>query len=73
MRDRGRYALKSPAIGMEGDAALMARFAREANALRMVSHPNLVAAIDVFVEAGCLYLVMERVAGQTLGKANADG
>ncbi len=64
-----RHALKSPAIGMTPDPELLKRFAREANALRMIEHPNLVAAVDVFVEAGGLYLVMERVEGQTLTKA----
>jgi serine/threonine protein kinase len=67
------YALKSPATGMSEDVGLMKRFAREANALRMVEHPNLVAAVDVFVEAGCLFLVMERVSGRTLSKVLADG
>jgi len=44
------------------------RFAREANALRLLDHPNLVAAIDVFVESGYLFLVMEKVEGPTLGQ-----
>ena len=34
--------------------------------LRMLDHPNLVAAADVFVEAGYLFLVMEKVVGRTL-------
>ena len=59
-----RYALKAPASGMNSDAAK--RFAREVNAVRMLDHPNLVAAVDVFVESGFLFLVMERVVGQTL-------
>src|SRR5262245_41632521 len=67
------YALKSPAHGMTDDPALLKRFAREANALRMIEHPNLVAALDVFVDAGCLYLVMERVPGTTLGKLISQG
>ena len=64
-----RYALKCPAMGMTPDPALLKRFAREANALRMIEHPNLVAAIDVFAEAGGLYLVMECVNGENLTKA----
>ncbi|MBX3157286.1 MAG: serine/threonine protein kinase [Deltaproteobacteria bacterium] len=72
--DAGRdFALKSPAMGFEHDAELNRRFAREANALRLLDHPNLVAAVDVFVEAGRLFLVMERVTGRTLGKAMATG
>jgi eukaryotic-like serine/threonine-protein kinase len=67
------YALKSPATNMSPDLELMKRFEREANALRMIEHPNLVAAVDVFVEEGLLCLVMERVAGSTLSEALADG
>ncbi|MDB4958086.1 MAG: serine/threonine protein kinase with repeat [Myxococcales bacterium] len=67
------YALKSPASGMNPSAQTNKRFAREANALRMLDHPNLVAAADVFVEAGFLFLVMERVNGRTLTKAIAEG
>ena len=60
-----RYALKAPMQDLEGiDVAR--RFAREANALRLLDHPNLVAAVDVFSEAGRLYLVMEKVDGETL-------
>jgi serine/threonine-protein kinase len=65
------YALKAPASGMTPEAAK--RFAREANAVRMLDHPNLVAAVDVFVEGGYLFLVMEKVTGKTLTAAIADG
>src|SRR5262249_28148742 len=68
-----RYALKSPASGMNTQAEATKRFAREANALRMLDHPNLVSAVDVFVEAGYLFLVMERVKGVTLRKVIAQG
>lgn len=61
-----RYAMKSPLTDSPGNN-VTARFAREANALRMLEHPNLVAALDVFVEAGTMFLVMERVRGVTLG------
>src|SRR5438270_12989350 len=63
-----RYALKSPASGMNPAAETTKRFAREANAVRLLDHPNLVAAVDVFVEAGYLFLVMEKVTGRTLTK-----
>src|SRR5512143_384720 len=53
-----RYALKSPAQGMQTSPELTKRFAREVNAVRMLDHPNLVSAVDVFVEAGYLFLVM---------------
>jgi serine/threonine-protein kinase len=67
------FALKSPASGMNPAAEATKRFAREANAVRMLDHPNLVAAVDVFVEAGYLFLVMERVHGRTLTKTLAEG
>jgi serine/threonine protein kinase len=67
------FALKSPASGMNPQAESTKRFAREANALRMLDHPNLVAAVEVFVEAGYLFLVMERVHGRTLTKVIHEG
>jgi eukaryotic-like serine/threonine-protein kinase len=66
------FAVKSPAGGMNPQAEATKRFAREANALRMLDHPNLVAAVDVFVDAGYLFLVMERVHGRTLTKIIAQ-
>jgi serine/threonine-protein kinase len=66
-----RYALKSP-DGLTGSDAAK-RFAREANALRLLDHPNLVAAVDVFVEGKVLYLVMERVVGRSLTELISQG
>ena len=72
--DEGRrFALKSPLTDVKGGTDVTRRFAREANALRLLEHPNLVAAIDVFVEAGMLFLVMEKVEGGTLGKMMRQG
>ena len=51
-----RFALKSPASGLNPAAETTKRFAREANAVRMLDHPNLVTAVDVFVEGGYLFL-----------------
>jgi serine/threonine protein kinase len=68
-----RYALKSPASGMNPAAETTKRFAREANAVRLLDHPNLVTAVDVFVEAGYLFLVMEKVSGRTLTKVLGEG
>jgi serine/threonine-protein kinase len=67
------FALKSPAGGLNPAAEATKRFAREANAVRMLDHPNLVQAVDVFVEAGYLFLVMERVHGKTLTKIMTEG
>ena len=63
-----RYALKSPASGLRADAGIWRRFAREAKAMCLIDHPNVVSVVDVFVEAESLYLVMELVAGTTLDK-----
>jgi serine/threonine protein kinase len=68
-----RFALKSPVMDVSASGEVTRRFAREANALRLLDHPNLVAAHDVFVEGGKLYLVMERVVGRTLGNALSQG
>jgi eukaryotic-like serine/threonine-protein kinase len=68
-----RFALKAPIVDVNPSGDVTRRFAREANALRLLDHPNLVAAVDVFVEAGFLFLVMEKVAGRTLGQALAPG
>jgi serine/threonine protein kinase len=66
--DGQRFALKSPIVDVNPSGDVTRRFAREANALRLLDHPNLVAAVDVFVEAGYLFLVMEKVEGPTLGQ-----
>ena len=63
-----RFALKAPIADVNPNGDVTRRFAREANALRLLDHPNLVAAVDVFVEAGFLVLVMEKVLGKTLGQ-----
>ena len=68
-----RYALKSPVVDINPNAEVTRRFAREANALRMLDHPNLVAAVDVFVHEGHLFLLMEKVVGRPLGKLIAEG
>ena len=71
--DGARYAMKSPIIDVTAGGEVTRRFAREANVLRLLDHPNLVAAVDVFVAHGQLFLVMEKVSGRTLGKALAAG
>jgi serine/threonine-protein kinase len=68
-----RFALKSPINDINPGGEVTRRFAREANALRLLDHPNLVAAIDVFAEAGMLFLVMEKVAGRGLMQAIEGG
>jgi len=61
-----------PGIGKTALVEMFLAEVGEANALRMLDHPNLVAAVDVFVEAGYLFLVMEYVRGRTLTKILAQ-
>jgi len=64
--DGKHFALKALAGG--GDAQARARFAREAQIVANVKHPNVVAIVDVDVaKSGFIFLVMELVAaGATL-------
>lgn len=45
------------------------QFQDEARRLATCIHPNIVRVSDFFVEAGLPYMVMEYIAGQTLGEA----
>jgi eukaryotic-like serine/threonine-protein kinase len=54
-------------IRTSGNASVLARFAREAEAASTVHHPNVVAILDIDVgDHGELFIVMERVQGSTL-------
>jgi eukaryotic-like serine/threonine-protein kinase len=48
------------------DSNLIERFAREADALRQLDHPNIVKVLDTFEEDGRRYIVLEYVAGGSL-------
>lgn len=56
--------LKSEAIDLQSDT--VARFQREAAALRQLNHPNIVKVLDSFQDNGRYYLVMEYVGGGSL-------
>ena len=63
-RDRGcQWALKET---WSTDDDTISLFCNEARMLQRLSHPALPVLQDFFVEAGCMYLVMERVEGPTL-------
>jgi len=69
-----RFVLRAPLADLDGDGgAVTARLLPEAEALRALAHQNLVVLFDVFVHAGHLCLVMERVRGRPLGVAIASG
>jgi serine/threonine protein kinase len=64
--DGARYAMKAPLPETASDAVTSKRFAREANAMQLLDHPNLVRAIDQVIVGGRLYLVLELVRGPSL-------
>src|SRR5580698_9529804 len=49
------------------------RFQREARASSLLSHPNICATYDVGESAGCPFLVMELLEGETLRQRIARG
>ncbi len=55
------------------DADALARFEREAKALAMLDHPNLVALFDVGHEDATAYAVLELLEGETLRDLLARG
>jgi hypothetical protein len=64
--DQKRFALKTLLAAYSG--TWLARLAREAQAVATVIHPNVVAIVDLDVDAsGMPFLVMELVQGESLG------
>lgn len=67
-----RVLVGSALEGEEGDLAAMRaeatllRFVREADAIRRLSHPNIVRIRDAGAEQGKFYIAMERLHGETL-------
>jgi len=59
-------AVKIMASKLSAKTAIRQRFAREANAMRRMDHPNVVKIIDVDLEAKLPFLVMEIAEGGTL-------
>ncbi len=55
------------------DAAAVARFRREAEALARISHPNVAAVHDVLEHEGRVFIVMEFVEGRTLAERLREG
>ena len=72
--DNGEVAIKvlRPALGVDRGAAL-ARFSREAEALRRLDHPRVVRLIEHGEEAGVAYIVTELVTGRDLAVTLAAG
>jgi len=69
-----RLAIKMPFGDVADEPAARGRFAREAEASCRLSHPNVVAAVDLDETAhGLPYLVMELADGPTLSEMIEEG
>ncbi|MHC4519600.1 MAG: bifunctional serine/threonine-protein kinase/formylglycine-generating enzyme family protein [Planctomycetota bacterium] len=69
-----RVAIKSIPLGHLGDPTWRARFQREAKLLASLNHPNIATIHEELEETkGQTYLVLEYVAGETLGQRIARG
>lgn len=66
-------AIKVVPESIAGDAAALARFEREAQAVAALSHPNILAIYDIGHEAGTAFAVMELLSGKTLREALIGG
>src|SRR5262245_9826292 len=62
-----RFAIKTLLAAMAQSPGVRARFLREGEAASRINHPNVVDVVDVGVEEGTPYLVMELLEGETLG------
>ncbi|MHB8507088.1 MAG: serine/threonine-protein kinase [Candidatus Dormibacteria bacterium] len=64
-------AIKQVLGAWSGDREALERFRREARALARMSHPNVVAVYDLEIADADLFLIMEYIAGPTLGDLSA--
>lgn len=68
-----RVAIKRLSLTSTADAPSWERFAREAQLLARLSHPNIVSVMDYQVDESGPYLVMEYVDGCTLARCVSLG
>jgi serine/threonine protein kinase/Flp pilus assembly protein TadD len=61
-------ALKVILAGAHLSSECQQRFRREAQVVARLQHPNIVQVFDVGQDAGCPYLVLELIEGQTLAQ-----
>ena len=70
----GRHvAVKIVPPAVAADATALSRFEREARAVAMLSHPNIVALYEFGVSEGMTYAVMELLEGEPLRSRLASG
>ncbi len=63
-----RVALKVLRVEMQGNEEIVVRFMREARAVALLKHPNIVAAVEVGECEGKPFLAMEHLKGELLGE-----
>ncbi len=63
-----RVALKVLRVEMQGNEEIVVRFMREARAVALLKHPNIVAAVEVGECDGKPFLAMEHLKGELLGE-----
>ena len=65
---RRRVAIKVLPRELAGQSTYVPRLQREAQAIAMLKHPNMIEVLDVGLEKGLHYIVMPYVAGHDLGR-----
>jgi len=66
-------AIKLLPSGFEGASEFVGRFEKEAAALALLSHPNIVQVMDRGIADGRYYIVMEYVSGHSLREKMSNG
>jgi len=68
-----KVAIKVLLTELAEDPGFAERFLREARIVAGLAHPHIVPVYDFGQQAGTLYMVMEHLAGEDLGKKIANG
>ena len=68
-----QVAIKVLPTDFAGDAELLARFQREAQAISSLNHPHICTLFDIGEEDGSYFLVMELIEGESLADVLTRG